>query len=208
VLHDIPTKGKYLKGYSPTILPLSVLTTARGDFAPPTSNYRCTELRSRQIGPRKHTRDHAGTTWPTTSTTLVMLMRNHNGSELLPWKSQRQNGGRREIEDKGGRRRKERTGLPLYPVREVGPVSPRPRISWRSCCVGRIPRQVRGAEERGGWQWVPDTATSGVAARFSGWRNGPTCQCFTHDTVCWVEHAKGIGEWDGVSARGISGPLI
>jgi hypothetical protein len=33
------------------------------------------------------------------------------------------------------------------------------------------------------------------------------CQCFTHDMVCWVERAEGIGEQDGMSARGISGPL-
>jgi hypothetical protein len=130
------------------ISPLSVLTTARADFAPLASNYQRTELRSRQIGPHEHTRYRVGTPWPTTATTQVMLTRNHCASELLPWKSRRRNGGRREIEDKGGRRRKERTGLSLYPVREVGPVSPRPRISRRSCCVGRMGERV-GVSARG-----------------------------------------------------------
>jgi hypothetical protein len=38
-----------------------------------------------------------------------MLMRNHDGDELSPCETRRNNGGRREIRDKGGRGRKERT---------------------------------------------------------------------------------------------------
>jgi hypothetical protein len=34
----------------------------------------------------------------------------------------------------------------LYPVREGGQVSPRPRVSRWSSCVGRVPRREGGAE--------------------------------------------------------------
>jgi hypothetical protein len=85
------------------------LTKARGDFASPASNYRRTELRSRQIRPRTHTRDRAWTPRPTIATTPVMSTRNHDGDELSPCETRWRNGGRREIGDKGGRGRKEHT---------------------------------------------------------------------------------------------------
>jgi hypothetical protein len=71
----------------------------------------------------------------------VLSTRDHGGSEFHPWESRRRIGGWREVENKGGRRRKKCTGRPLYPVWGVSPVSPCPPTSWQSCRIGRSPRR-------------------------------------------------------------------
>jgi hypothetical protein len=80
---------------------------------------RRAKLRLRQIEPRAHTRDRAGTPWPTTATTLatVSSARENLGGEVVA-------GERLRIMEGEGERRARVS--PLYPVREDGTVSPRP----------------------------------------------------------------------------------
>jgi hypothetical protein len=185
VLHDIPTKGKYSKEYSLTILPHNVPTTARGDFAPPASKA--------PIAPNRASCAHQR---PRRDT--LANYRDHTGdSEFRPWKSRWRSGGRREVEDNGGRRRKKSTGLPFVPSAGGRPGQP-PPVNFAAELLRR-PISTAGGRSWRTW-WLT------VGPGFSDWhwgsvvqwmRNGPAFQCFTHDMACSAERAERMSEWSG-----------